>query len=514
MVSPKTAPVKLLDNVRAYALDPGAGTYGRHDSILLDGATIAGFDESVAGLGVERIDMQGAVVLPAFADCHMHTTDTGLFLAARNLEAVRTYDEFASAVGKVPQEFGIALGGQYDDARWTDGALADARPLERFHADVPAMIVRVDGHSSVVNRATLAKIVLPPDVVGIEHDASGTPTGKLFLEANWRAQTQFMAMLPVQVRRAAERRAVDLALSRGILHLHVQLVGFARDEYAAEIASLRVLPAKTYPKVCEPDPQLAQELGLRHIGGDVFLDGSIGSCTAAVFAPYLTSMSAGEEPGCGGLRYSDDQVYAYFATAEALGISAGVHAIGDRAIEQCIATWERVLGGKPSARGTRHFIEHFEIARPEHIEACARMGIYLSMQPQFDELWGGEGRMYDQRLGTQRMRGMNALATAQRAGAVLCGGDDSPVCDLNSLAGMQACVDHHEPNEALSREEALTMYTHNAARMGFAEDRTGRLAVGYAADLAVLDRDPFDGARFNECTVLQTWSDGERVYGK
>lgn len=504
--------MKLLDNVRAYALDRASGTYTRHASILLDGPTIAGFDESVTGIGVERVDLAGAAILPAFADCHMHATDTGLFLGPRDLARARAYEEFARAVAAVPREFGVVLGGQYDEARWVDGKLADARPLERFHADAPAMIVRVDGHSCVVNRATMARVTLPPDVVGVERDASGAPTGKLFLEANWRVQAQFMTWLPVQGRRAAERRAIDLALSRGMLHLHAQLVGFARDDYAAEVASLRALPAKIYPKVCEPDPQLAVELDLKHIGGDVFLDGSIGSCTAAVSTPFLTSMSAGEEPGCGGLRYSDDQVYAYFATAEALGISAGVHAIGDRAIEQCISTWERVLNGKPSARGTRHFIEHFEIARPEHIEACARMGIYLSMQPQFDELWGGQGRMYDDRLGTQRMRGMNALGTAQRAGAVLCGGDDSPVCDLNSLAGMQACVDHHEPGEALSREEALTMYTHNAARLGFVEDRTGRLAVGCAADLAVLDRDPFDGARFSECTVLQTWSDGAPIY--
>lgn len=504
--------MKLLVNARAYALDPASGRYDRHDAVLLDGATIAGFDVDATGANVERIDLRGATVLPAFADCHMHATDTGLFLGARDLAGVRTYDAFVRAVAEVPREFGIVLAGQYDEARWSDGALADARPLERFHADVPAMIVRVDGHSCVVNRATMAKVTLAPDVVGIERDASGAPTGKLFLEANWRVQAQFMTWLPVEGRRAAERRAIDLALSRGMLHLHAQLVGFAREAYAEEVASLRALPAKVYPKICEPDAQLAAELGLPYVGGDVFLDGSIGSCTAAVSTPFLTSVIANEEPGCGGLRYSDDQVYAYFATAEALGVSAGVHAIGDRAIEQCIATWERVLGGKPSARGTRHFIEHFEIALPEHIEACARMGIHLSMQPQFDELWGGEGRMYDERLGTQRMRGMNALGTAQRAGAVLCGGDDSPVCDLNSLAGMQACVNHHERSEVLSREEALTMYTHNAARLGFVEDRAGRLAVGFAGDLAVLDRDPFDGARFDECTVLQTWKDGDVIY--
>jgi predicted amidohydrolase YtcJ len=122
--------------------------------------------------------------------------------------------------------------------------------------------------------------------------------------------------------------------------------------------------------------------------------------------------------------------------------------------------------------------------------------------------------MYDQRLGMQRMRSMNALARIERAGGVLCGGDDSPVCELDPLAGMQAAVSHHEAGERLSPESALTMYTHNAARLGHAEEHTGLLAEGYAADLVVLDRDPLDGAAFTECRVLSTWRDGEIVYAQ
>ncbi len=157
------------------------------------------------------------------------------------------------------------------------------------------MLVRVDGHSCIVNRKTFAWLQLEPNLQGIERDASGTPTGKLFLEANWRAQSQFMKALPEKVKREAEHRAAQLALSRGYLHLHVQFVGFARDQYAHEIAALRDLPkAKWYPKICEPDAHIAQELGLPFIGGDVFLDGSIGSCTAAVSEPFATTGTNGE----------------------------------------------------------------------------------------------------------------------------------------------------------------------------------------------------------------------------
>jgi len=501
----------VLKNARAYSYDPAARSYSRHAGLVLQGGRIASMEPGEAGGGIETIDMHGATILPAFADCHVHLTDTGYFTGARNLAPVRSYEEFAAAVRGLPRE-SYVLAGQYDESTWRDGRAADAGPLERDFAETFAMLVRIDGHSCVVNRKTFAWLNLPSETTGIEKNASGDPSGKLFLEANWRAQSAFMAALPAATKRAAEARAVELALSRGCLHLHAQFVGFARDEYAAEIAALRDLPkAKWYPKICEPDPQLAKDLGLPYVGGDVFLDGSIGSCTAAVTEPFL---SRGKEAGRGELRFSDEKVLEYFSAAEALGISAGVHAIGDRAIEQAIATWERVLSGKPSTNGCRHFIEHFEIARDDQIDRCARLGIYLSMQPQFDALWGGTGGMYEQRLGAERMRSMNALARIERAGGVLCGGDDSPVCDLNPLEGMQAAVSHHEAGERLSPETALTMYTYNAARLGHAEMQTGMLAEGYDADLVVLDKDPLDGAAFSQCRVLSTWRDGEIIYAQ
>ena len=357
-----------------------------------------------------------------------------------------------------------------------------------------------------INAAAFGWLELPSQTRGIERDAEGRPTGKLSLDANWRAQSAFLQAVPIAVRRAAERRAADLAISRGAVHLHAQLVGFSREAYAEEVRAMRALPGKIHPKICEPDASIAHRLGLPYVGGDVFLDGSLGSRTAALTQPYSDDPSTS-----GALRFSDDEVLAYFAQAEALGIAAGVHAIGDAAIEQCLRAWDRVLAGKPSPRGCRHFIEHFELATADHIDACARMDIHLSMQPQFDLLWAADGGMYDARLGARRKRTMNALARIARAGATLCGGDDSPVCELDPLAGMQACVEHHEPSERLDVHGALAMYTVAAARFGYAEAQTGNLAPGLAADLAVLDRDPIETGSFAGCRVLETWIDGRRV---
>ena len=495
-----------LVNGPVHTFDPARGGWVRHDALVVREGRVVGTQASAIGADVRRIDLDGRAVVPAFADCHVHLTDTGLFLDEHDLADVRDAATYARRIAALPAT-AFVLAGNYDDSRWTDGGSASAAPLERAFPDAIAMAVRVDGHSCVVNRKAFAFVDLPAETSGIERDAGGMPTGRLFLDANWRAQAALLRALPEAMKRAADRRATALALRQGALHLHVQLVGLGpRDAYVAEIAAMRDAgPAKWHPKICERDPALAKELGLPYVGGDVFLDGSIGSGTAAVWTPYH------DREGTGTLMHDDSEVERYFSEAERLGISAGVHAIGDRAIEQCIAAWEKVLGGKPSPRN-RHFIEHFEIATPHQIARCAKLGIFLSMQPQFDAYWGFPGGMYDVRLGPQRARTMNALASVKRAGATLVGGDDSPVCALSPLDGMRAAVGHHNPQERLTIEDALLMYTYDAARFGHAEMRTGLLASGFAADFVVLDGDPILTRTFDGVHVVETWRDGERVF--
>ena len=499
----------FLDNARVYRYDAATRRFVRHRNILVENGKIVALD-CESPLGAVRHDLDGATVFPAFADCHVHLAGTGYSVGDRDLSRVRSYNEFDSAIAAIPRQDGVDYAGRYDDALWNDGRAADAAPLERYHGSAHAMAVRVDSHSCIVNRTTLAWLDLPNDLPGLERGEDGAPTGRLFLDANWRAQSSFVERFPADFVRDAERRAVGLAHRRGVAHLHAQLIGRTRDGYAEDVSFLRSLPAKIHAKICEPDATLARELGLRTIGGDVFLDGSIGSCTAALSIPYEGTKKRGS------LRFSDDALFEYFARAEELGIAAGVHAIGDVAIDQCIRTWRKILGGRPSQTGARHFIEHFEIATDEHIAACAEMNIYLSVQPQFDAAWGDRGGMYDQRLGEERAHEMNAFAKIVRAGGVLCGGADSPVCDLNPLAGMQAAIKHHQPSSRINAHEALAMYTVNAARFGYTEAETGNCEPGLAADLVVLDRDPFGdeeaAASFSSSTVLQTWIDGSLMY--
>ena len=130
------------------------------------------------------------------------------------------------------------------------------------------------------------------------------------------------------------------------------------------------------------------------------------------------------------------------------------------------------------------------------------------MQPQFHATWGIEGGMYEERLGNARRRGMNPLRAIAERGARLCGGSDAPVCPLDALAGMQAACAQQEADACLDPHEALSLYTVNAARFGYAETRTGNLAPGLRADLVMLDRDPLEDGAFARARVLRTWVAG------
>jgi predicted amidohydrolase YtcJ len=484
-------------------LDPGTGAYSIARSITVDGpAILAVGHDTVAG--VAPIDVAGATIVPAFADSHVHLDATGMRDGPNDLseiDSAAAFDDRLAALAVGPRVYAAG----FDDALWTEPA--SARVLDSRHAEAIALVVRVDGHSSIVNRKTWRWLDLDPALDGVERDANGEPTGRLFREANWQAQARYFATISTSERRAATERACASALAQGIAYLHAQLLTLgSRQAYADEVAFLRSLEnVRVFPKICERDPELALALGLPFVGGDVFLDGSLGSGTAALCEPYR------DRPGNGALALSDAEADAYFAEAEALGISAGVHAIGDRAIEQALQAIERAQGGKRSER-TRHFIEHAELASDDHLAACARLGVHLSMQPQFDAQWGSPGGMYDARLGPQRRATMNRIRSARIAGVHVSGGSDSPVCRLSALEGMAAACAHHDPAERLDPLEALSLYTYESARLAHAERNIGAIAPGFEASFAILDSDPFVNGSFAQTRVIGTWHRGRNVY--
>jgi predicted amidohydrolase YtcJ len=248
------------------------------------------------------------------------------------------------------------------------------------------------------------------------------------------------------------------------------------------------LPVDVVVYVADMDIPWVMDLGLETLGGDLWLDGSIGARTAAVSDTYV------DDAGTGILFEDDDVLAECFHNAHLAGLQVSCHAIGDLAIEQVLRVWERVYATLDSRqrrhfRARRHRVEHFELPVGSQIERAAALGIALSIQPGFDALWGHPGTLYERRLGPDRAAGMNQFGTYLARGVEVGVGSDSPVTPLDPMYGLWALETHHDPSQRLSREEAVRLSTMGGARLAHLEEKKGRLEPGMQADFAVYDAD-------------------------
>jgi predicted amidohydrolase YtcJ len=498
----------LFVNADIITLDPA---FPRARCLHVRGDRIAAvLPERPAGISrdVHIVDCAGGCMVPGFHDCHLHLTATGLLRGERDLSSC---NDLAALLSKIAGLAGDELiyAGNFDERQ-----LAEARPPTRAELDAhtrgkPALLTRVDGHSCVLNSAAMSFLGIDVSNGDVEKDGGGEPTGRLRGPVGYAAQHDFVHRLPTAVLRRADREAAHAALAGGMTTIHNVIEGDASFEQLSEIyIDNAVLPVRVISKTCTTNVTKAKRLGGRLFGGDIFVDGSIGSRTAALTRAY------DDAPTRGLLYLRVEELTDLFAEAAASGLSLGVHAIGDAAIEQAIGAWEEVASRRGSLGGLRPSIDHFEIATPEHIRRAAKLGILLSMQPAFDYLWGGTGEMYETRLGPERARSMNLLTTARRLGCTVCAGSDSPVTPLSALLGIHSGMNHHVPEERLSAEDMLRTYTCDAARLAFLEHECGTLTPGKLADLVLLDRplDRTSPGAIKDINVLKTVVGGEIRY--
>ena len=460
--------------------------------------------------GIERplrvIDCHGGQILPGFFDCHLHLTATGLLTGDHDLGSCRSVPSMLAQLRTLAQHEELIYAGNIDETVTEDHRLPTGKELDAATLGKAALVSRIDGHSCIANSAAFALLDIDPRADGVERDRSGEPTGLLRGQISYAATADFVQALPSRELRRADRAAAQAALAAGITTLHNVIEGERSYEELAEIyIDNAVLPLHVVSKSCTTSVEKARRLGGKVFGGDIFVDGSIGSKTAALSDDYAHGNGK-------GLLYLDrEQLAVLFEEAAEAGLSPGVHAIGDVAIEQAVAAWETVARKRGSLGDLRPSIDHFEIARPDHIERAARIGLFLSMQPAFDYLWGGDDGMYEERLGPERARGMNLFRSALRSGCVVCAGSDSPITKMSALLGIHSLVNHHVMGERLTLDEALHAYTCDAARLSYAEERTGRLRPGMAADLTVLEKrlEDVPPDRIKDVRVMLTCVDGD-----
>jgi predicted amidohydrolase YtcJ len=399
-----------------------------------------------------------------------------------------------------------------DESTWPHPEYPSLQDLDALSAE-PVVLLRVDGYLSLVNTPTL-KSSEALRLEGVERDDAGQPTGVVRGEANAHLQRWFFESLSDLEIRDAHLRAARLAAERGVTCVQEMAIPDKRGRRDVEVllAQEDELPVDLITYIADRDIPYVMDLGQARIGGDLFLDGSIGARTAALLDPYADADGAGE------LTYGDDEMAEFLHNIHLAGLQAGLHVIGDAAIEQALGVWERVYGALDSRRrrhfrARRHRLEHFEMASGRQIERAAALGLAISVQPGFDAYWGHRGGMYEQRLGQERAWGMNAFATMIARGLELGAGSDSPVTPLDPMETVWALENHHDPTQRLGREAAVRLHTVGGARIAHL-DKKGRLEPGSAADFAAYDTDPLAVPDVRGLRPILTVSRGRDVFAR
>ncbi|GAB4586449.1 amidohydrolase [Nocardia sp. IFM 10818] len=483
-----------------------------------DATAMAVTDGTVVWVGLERpgralhpdaevIDLNGAFVAPAFVDPHVHVTALGLKLTGLDLAQARSLTECLELLRAhaAAQPDGAILGDGWDETAWPEGR--PPTPAE-IDAAAPGRIVylaRVDAHSAAVSTPLLEAV---PGITAAHGFTRGEP---LRAEAHHRARAAALGALDFAQRERARRAALDHAAANGIAAVHE----CAGPEISGE-TDIRELLAFSHGvevraywgqavRTADEARALVKELGVHALGGDLFVDGSIGSRTARLRAPYADRDTTGNS-------YLDaDAIAAHVLACTEAGIQTGFHVIGDAAMDTVVTGFERVVAqvGGPAFAARGHRLEHAEMVDPDQIAKLAEWGVIASVQPGFDATWGGPGGMYATRLGPDRAATLNPFAALAAAGVSLAIGSDAPVTALNPWEAVRAAANHRTPGHQISPRAAFTAATRGAWRAGGLRDgQIGTLVPGAPATYAVWEADDLVVAAAAD--TVQRWSTDPR----
>ncbi|MDR1966132.1 MAG: amidohydrolase [Synergistaceae bacterium] len=490
------------------------------DGILMEGGKITAlggsdeikrrFEELAPHGRGELIDLRGKTAVPGLHDCHVHIMGTGL-----NSLGIDMYDcsDVAGALEKLRADEGSGwvFGKRLDESRLKEKRPPTMSELDSAVPDRPAYIVDRGWHYTLVNSTAFKQFGLSADVPGVRLGDDGKPNGRLHEQANSMAKMSFFNMQDEASRAKAFRYTATLAASKGCTTIHGMEGGslFSDSDIPVLLAVKDVLDVHVALYWAIEDEKAVIGAGLAAWGGDITLDGSIGSRTAAFSEQY------DDAPGTfGTLYYSDRQVRSLIRRALDANLQIAFHAIGQKAIRQALDCYELELAGERARQGQLR-IEHFGFPAQGDIDLAGRLGVVVSSQPSFTFLRGGPGTVYRSRLGEARERGGYPHRRMLDAGIVIGGGSDSDVTPIDPLLGMHAAVNPPYPENAVTPKEALEMFTSCAALIAGEQDIKGTLAVGKLGDLSVLNDDPLlvPGHAIRDIGVSLTIKEGQITYG-
>jgi hypothetical protein len=517
-----------------------------HGEILAAGDDAA-ITAKYKGAATQMVDLGGAFVMPGFNDAHAHLGDGGRIRLSVNLLGAKSLDDMqerirAAAAKAAPGKW--LSGGGWDHTLWASGMLPTRVDMDAAAGGHPAIFVRVDGHIAVADSAALAaagitRATKDPEGGKIDRDANGEATGIL------RETAQGLVHVPPpspEDRRKGLELAIEDAVSHGVTSVQdfsdwEDFLVFEQMEREGKLP-VRISewlrfsdPVSTEKQQAAHHPATDRMLHTTMLKG--FMDGSLGSRTAAMNAPYA------DDPENSGIpRLTQVKLNAMAIERARAGFQLGFHAIGDRAVGMALdafALAEDAVKAGPipgqvvtpiagqsfevHGRDFRFRIEHSQVVSAGDFARYKKLGVIASMQPNHlltDMAWAG------QRLGPEREKYAYAWKSFLDAGVPLAFGTDYPVEPITPFRGVYAGVTRmneagtvtFHPEEKLTIGQTLFAYTQGSAYAEFAELWKGKLAPGYVADFVVLDRDltAVEPREILGTSVLRTVVGGKTVW--
>jgi predicted amidohydrolase YtcJ len=495
------------------------------------------------GPDTKIIDLGGHFLMPGFNDAHLHLFSAGLEKLSLDLKGVKSLDEFRDRlrqrVQKTPEGEWI-VGGGWDETLWPMKELPSRMDLDEITTDHPIYLERVDGHIAVANSmafelAGITAATQDPSGGQFDRELSGSPSGIVRETACALIKNVIPPTTPQQRRAALELALQDLA-EGGITSAQDYSPGDSQPWENFQVFEALEQEGKLTVRISEwipfdlPLDELQKYRSL-HSSSDpmlhtgmlkAFMDGSLGSHTAAMLQPYS------DEPGKSGLpRYEQAKLTEMTKERLDAGFQIGFHAIGDKGVQMALdaftaAEKDAIAKNVKAADGGSDYrlrIEHAQVTNPAQVAQFKQLKVIASMQPSHlltDMHWAMA------RLGEQRAAYSYAWAEFLHAGVPLAFGTDYPVEPVAPFRGLYAAITRKSedgqsdyfPDQKLTIDQAIASYTKGAAFAEFEEKEKGTLAPGMLADFVELDRDitAIPAKEILGTKVLRTIVGGKIIY--
>lgn len=447
----------------------------------------------------EKINLAGHTVLPGFTDSHTHLVEMGLNMKRVDLSDCDTLEEaiyYLKKEADKKEEGEWIVGFDFDETKWKKNDYPDKKDLDEVSEEHPVIIRRICGHIAVINSLGLEKLDI---------DSENLDEGTGLIKEDILTNFDDIVGVTKEDRKEAIKRAIKRAQSLGVTSIHDIVTKEGWEAYKEldeeQDLDLRVRCYIHHDQAEDLEPVNKSEfLSLK--GLKVFMDGSLGARTAALHEEY------NDDPDNRGmLLVSEEELGDIIEEAEGKGFQLMVHAIGDRALSTALDAFEE---HSQRAKELRHRIEHAEMLWDENIKRIRKIGLILSVQPNFAFKWSGKDGMNEKRLGEERLKKCNPYWDIQRALVKMVFGSDN--MPMSPIFGLFSAVNHPVLEQRVSIYNALQSYIKDAAYAGGDEDILGTFTEDKKADFIVLSDNPLDIEDINDTEVVMTVINGKIVY--